>query len=176
MNKFYVILPFILLVLFVGYYSVDSKRLSEIDAARARQVASEQKAADAQKAEAEARATADAQAREQQRLKDIRDKEEAHERDVATKLAAIKADFTVNSDKADALAKQAGDLQIQLADLQTAKEKDSEETFNLTKQTDLLRIQQQNAEFEIQRLTDMVAQRADQSWMAQPPPPPPAKN
>jgi chromosome segregation ATPase len=68
------------------------------------------------------------------------------------------------------------DLQHELDTLRSQRESESNHEFDLTKQLEVARIAQRNAELETQRMVDMIAARADRSSLtAMPPPPPPSK-
>jgi dynactin complex subunit len=83
-----------------------------------------------------------------------------------TEMHEIQADTDASNREIDRLNKQADDLQAQLESLQKQKETLTREDFALAKQVELARVNQGNADLEIQRMVDMIASRASQSAMA----------
>ena len=72
-------------------------------------------------------------------------------------------------------AKEAAKLDASLAATRQAKDKANREAFDLAKQVELAKVSKRNAEFDIQRTTEMISKRAEQSSLTRPPPPPPAR-
>ena len=111
-----------------------------------------------------------AQAREQAQQAE----EASQEADHLAKFEATKqkmVDETATSQQeADSYAKQAADLQTQLASLQADHEKLSRELFDLQKQVELAKIDRRNADLEIQRTYDEVTQKIAASSLTYVPP------
>jgi len=175
MNKFYFIIPVVLLVAFIAYYHQFSLHVAEIE--HQKEVAAEQQKAkdDADKKAAIAKAAADAQQREaEQRAKDEaalaehRAKWEANMKQMADEKAKYQAE-------ADRFAKEVGDLDIKLDQLHEAHSKASEELFDLQKQIEQAKIDRRLADLEIQRTYDMVTQKVAGSNLATYTPPPAKK-
>jgi chromosome segregation ATPase len=175
MNKFYLIIPVVLLAVFIARYSQFTNQFAQAELVKAH----EKQLADAEveknKAEAIERATADARAR-----KEAQDAEDARlEAEHLAKFEASKqklADQTAKfQQEADSYAKQATDLQAQLDSLQATHEKASQELFDLQKQIELAKIDRRDADLEIQRTYDMVTQKVADSSLTYAPPPPTAE-
>jgi hypothetical protein len=170
MNKFYLIVPIVLLGVFCVYYRQFSAQQDVI----ARQNAQAAQAAAAlieqnhQAAMEKARADADAREAAQ------RAEEARQEADHLAKFEASKqklADETASyQQEADSYAKQAADLQAQLNSLQTDHDKLSRDVFDLQKQVELEKIARRNADLEIQRTYDMVTQKVAASGLTYAPP------
>ena len=174
MNKFYLIIPVVLLVVFCVYYRQFSVQ-EDIIAAQKAHDAELQAAADAKaKQAAIEKATAEAQAREQAQ----RDAEAKQEADHLAKFEANMqslADETAKfQQEADSYARQAADLQTKLDSLQADHEKLSRDVFDLKKQVELAKIDRRSADLEIQRTYDMVTQKITASSLTYVPPPAPA--
>ncbi len=174
----YLIFPGIMLAGFLVFYLSHKKAAEEKEVAQKIAVEKKKTEDDQKKKEAETKARDDARKRQEEREAEERKKEE----DKAAKQAAD--DKKVRDQTSEFLAKaKAAETQVQQLDaeldrLRKEKDRTSRETFDLEKQVELARIARRNAELEIQRLTEMVAQRASQSAMTRPPPipaPPPAK-
>lgn len=172
MNKFYVISPIILCAIFgFFYYGFTQDQVVKLEIKEketAAKIAEEKQKKD----EAEAKARADADERTRKREEEIAKKEA----DRRAKWDAQGQDIAESTQKynsqADASAKQVAELEMQIAELRRKKETAGREAFELQKQVELARIAKRNAELEIQRLHAMVAKRATESSVAQPPPPP----
>ncbi|MEI6588390.1 MAG: hypothetical protein WCO38_00425 [Verrucomicrobiota bacterium] len=170
----YVIFPALLLVVFLFFYNQEMDKVAERQHVVALQVAREKAASDAKKKEAEAQAkiSADKHAKEQAAAD-------------AAQLAAAEAKWQADTKKiqdeidrntadADRFSKKASELQIQLDTLHKEKEALNREDFDLLKEVETTRISEQNSNLEIQRLVEIIARRASDSAMAQPPAPLPA--
>ena len=76
-------------------------------------------------------------------------------------------------DAGAASQKQLTKLEADLDALRKSKDKATREAFDLAKQVELAKVAKRNAEFEIQRTTEMVSRRASDSSLTRMPPPPP---
>jgi len=161
---------------FLVIYVTHKKESEEREATRARIVAEEQAAAAKKRADSEARAAKEAKDRQLATEKDLADKETAR---LARQAAADKevVDETNRSiARGDVAAKQLAALEIELDTLHKAKDTTSREAFDLAKKVELARIARRNAELEIQRMTEMVSRKTQDSFLTRlPPPPPPPK-
>jgi chromosome segregation ATPase len=176
----YILLPVILLVAFLftpgaGYFS--SMKELEAKNQRIKQEKATAKAAeDARREEIEKKAADDAKKRQAQRDAEERAKEAKKLKDYDDAMKQLGDEAAKYAGEADAFQKEANSLELQLNEFRSAKEKASREVFELTKQVELAKVSRRNAELEIQRMVDMVAQRLGASSLAQmPPPPAPAK-
>jgi chromosome segregation ATPase len=125
------------------------------------------------KAENERKAAADAKERQLAREKEDAEKVAAKQ----AKIAAADKEVKDATDKAlaegDKAAKEVSKLEIELDTLRKAKDKGNREAFDLAKQVELAKVAKRNAEFEIQRTTEMISKRAGNSSLTRMPPPPP---
>lgn len=173
----YILVPAVLLVAFlftpsVGYFAAQKQIAAK--AARLEKEKAEKKAEeDRKRKEVEAKAAEDARARQAQREAEEKAKAEKREKDYKDAIDKLQADIDAFNAEADKFAKEAADLEIQLTRLRARKEQVTREAFELAKQVELAKINRRNAEMEIQRMVDMVAQRLNASSLAAPPPPPP---
>jgi hypothetical protein len=169
----YLIFPGAMLGLFLVFFLSHQKESDARDKARAEIVAQKEAADKAKKQEAERKAQEDAKKRQAER--------EAEE---AAKLAAkvakqAAADKEVSDDTKKAIdagaasQKQLTKLEADLDALRKSKDKATREAFDLAKQVELAKVAKRNAEFEIQRTTEMVSRRASDSSLTRMPPPPP---
>jgi multidrug resistance efflux pump len=67
-----------------------------------------------------------------------------------------------------------GALDIAISQARSNKEKLNRETFDLSKEVELAKINRRNAEIEIQRMVEIAGKKMSDSSVAIPPPPAPA--
>jgi chromosome segregation ATPase len=173
----YVISVGSMLAVFLFFYFAHIKEAEAAEQIRLEKQRQEQAAAAAKKAEAEEKARLDAEKRAAERAAEEKKKEE--ERVAAWEKTSREIQEKTDEYLAlgDKYQKTINDLELQLADLRSQKEKLNREAFDFAKQVEAARIEKQNAEIESQRMTEMIAQKAADSTLAQmPPPPPPTKS
>ena len=169
----YLIFPAVMLGIFLFFYQQDMAQVTLREQARADAAKKEKDDADAKKkaAEEQARVSAEKRAKDQ---KDADDKVAAdREGRWQADSKKIKDETDKNQTQADSLAKEGSDLEVELEQLHQQRETLNREDFDLLKKVELTRVDQQNADMEIQRKVEMIARRADDSSMTQLPPPPP---
>lgn len=172
----YVIFPGIMLALFLVVYTSHVKEAEERERARIANVDRMRKEEEEKKKEAEKLAAEDAQKRAREREAEDRKKEEERRKKKEAIDKEIADDTNKYRTEADNSAHDASQLEIELDRLHKEKDQLGREDFDLAKKVELARVAKRNAELQQQHLTQMIAQRADQSAMASmPPPPPPAK-
>lgn len=175
----YLIFPGIMLAGFLVFYLSHKKEAEEKERAHIAKIAREKDEADRKKKEAEAKAREDARKRQEEREAEEKKKEDEKAAKQAADDKKVRDQTAEYVAKAEASQKQATALEQELDRLRKEKDKTSRETFDLQKQVELARIARRNAELEIQRMTEMVSQRAAQSAMTRMPvlpPPPPTKS
>jgi chromosome segregation ATPase len=173
MNKSYLIVPLVLLAVFGFLYK---SALTEMGAkAAAQQVEVDRKKAEDKKHkdEIEARATLDAQKRQDERAAADLAKEQKKQKDYDDAIKTLKDEAAKYSAESDKLTKEAADLEIQISQTRTDREKLNHETLELAKRVEQAKINRRTAELEIQRMMEMVAKKLNDSSIAVPPPPPP---
>lgn len=176
MNKYYLIVPAILLGAFLFFYNGALHEMEAKEAAKMAEKAAIKAADDKRKAEIEAKAAADAKRRQEERDAEELARLEKKEKDYQDAMKKLKDESDNYSAEADRLAKEGADLEIQLSALRTQKDKSSRETFELAKQVELAKIGRRNAEIEIQRMVEILGTKAGASSLATLPPPPATKN
>jgi ABC-type Na+ efflux pump permease subunit len=173
----FVISPALMLAVFIVFYLSDRAQ-SEIRE-KAHQAELDRQKADAaeKKAAAEAKAKADAQKRDEERAAEVarvaKEKQDKYDAD----MARIKAATDKSNATAQKFADQVSELTIKLDNLHKQKDELTRHNFDLIKQVQLAEVARHTAEMDIQRMVEMISDRADQSAMSKmpPPPPPPAK-
>lgn len=173
----YVLIPVVLFVAFlyapgVGYNSA----MKELEAKNQRikaEKAAAKAAEDARRAEIERKATEDAKKRQEQRDAEERAKEVRKLKDYEDAMRQLRDEAAKYAAEADGFQKETNALELQLNELRSLKEKSNREVFELSKRVELAKVDRRNAELEIQRMVDMVAQRLGASSLAAMPPPAP---
>jgi chromosome segregation ATPase len=167
----YVIFPTLGLAIFLALY-FPAKQASEDRVRReADEVARLKAVDDAHKKELEDKARADSDRRSAENARDLAAKAAEREAKRVAEMQGIQAQTDASNREIDRLTKEADALQAKLEALQKQKEVLTREDFDLAKQVELARVNQGNADLEIQRMVDMIASRAGQSAMANVPPP-----
>lgn len=176
MNKFYIIVPVVLLGVFLFFYNGALKEMAAREEQKKAQVAEAKAAEDARRADIERKAAEDARKRQAEREADERAKEAKKVKDYEDAMKQLKDEADRYAAEADGFQKETNALELQLNDLRSTKEKTNREVFELIKQVELAKVSRRNAELEIQRMVDMVAQKLGaSSFAAMPPPPAPKK-
>ena len=177
MAKTYIILPVIMLGIFYFFYQDFSAKNEIAIAEKAAQVEAEAAAEAASKAEAELKSKEDAARRTAEREADeaakIAKRRAAWEADGA-KVAADTAGAKAKSDEHQA---KINELELKLAELRRQSEMHTNEAFTLMKEVEAARIAKRNAELEVQRMAQMVSDKAENSVLVKQPilPPEPGR-
>ena len=176
MNKFYIIVPVVLLGVFLFFYNGALKEMAQREEQKKVEVAKAKAIEDARRAEIEKKAAEESRKRQAEREAQELAKEQKKIKEYEDAMKQLRDEAAKYASEADAYQKEANALELQLNELRTLKEKTNREVFELTKQVELAKVSRRNAELEIQRMVDMVAQRVGaSSFAAMPPPPAPPK-
>ncbi len=163
-----------MLAVFLFFYLSHMKELEIRDKQRAEEVAKLQKEEAERQALIETKAREDAERRAAERAANEAKKEADRLAKWEAENQRIKDATDEANAKGDAFAKEISQLEIQLNSLRTEKEKLNREAFEFSKRVEEARIAKRNAELEIQRMTDMIARKANDSALTRMPPAPPA--
>ena len=172
MNKSYLIVPTVLLLVFAFFYNGalnDMKVKEETRLAAVAKIAAEEAA---RKKVLDQKAEEDARKRQEERAAQDKAKEEKKEKDYQDAMAALKKeadDYTAQTAK---LTKDAADLEVAIVQTRNDKERLTREALELNKQVELAKINRRTSELEIQRMIEMVSKKLNDSSIATAPPPP----
>lgn len=169
MNRSYLFAPLILLAVFGFFYWQYMQTADEKEHQRLALIAKDKADADAKKHEAEEKARIDAEKRTSEREAEEKRKADDKRAKYEAEIQKVRDDIAKYTGQANDSAKQSAKLEQELANLRNAKEKANREAFELNKQVERAQIDKRSAEFEIQRLTDMIARKAGDSLMPHPP-------
>jgi hypothetical protein len=159
MNRFYLIVPVVLLALFGGVYWQHNRSAAADARQKAAAVALAKEADESKKQAAEAKAREDAAQRTAARLADEQKKEQEKQDRWEAEGLRIAEDTARDTGKAASLAGSVAEREKELAALRSARDTVNHEAFELARQVELARIQKRNAELEVQRLTEMIARK-----------------
>jgi cell division protein FtsB len=169
MNRFYLIAPLVMSLIFGGIYFNHTKHADEAAAIKLAEVAKLKDEEEAKKAEAERKAREDGEKRTAARALEENKKEEdkiAKWNADGAKIAEETAGY--NAAIAKYTAEVAG-LEKEIGDLRTSKELAIKEVFAQAREVEMAHIAKRTAEFEIQRLTEMVARKAGNTSLVKTP-------
>jgi len=172
MNKSYLIVPVVLLILFGFFYNGALKEMKAKEVAKQEEIARVKAEEAARKKVIEDKATAEAKKRQEEREAADLAKEQKKQRDYEDALKKLRDETNDYATQADKLAKEAADLEIQISQGRTERERLNHETLELAKQVEQAKINRRTAELEIQRMMEMVAVKLNESSIATAPPPP----
>lgn len=172
--KSYYIVPVVLLALFGGLYWQHMGDMKEKIATQKAEQARIKAEEDAKKKEAERKAREDADKRIAQREQEERKKEADKEAKRKAELEKIQTDTQRFNKMLADFTKETASLDKELAALRTEKEKLGRDSFDMAKKVALAIADKHTAEFQVQRMADMVAKRANDSTLTKLPTPPPA--
>lgn len=174
----YLIFPGAMLGLFLVFFLSHTKEAESREKVR-QEVVAKKIADDAAKKKAdEDRARLDAEKRAADRAAEDAKKEAER----IAKVAAIDREIKEATDKAivDAATSQKtiDNLEAELDRLHKQKDQFSRDSFDIAKQVELAKVAKRTAEIEIQRTVELIARKAQESYLTRmpPPPPPPPKS
>ena len=167
----YFIVPFAMLIVFTFFYLTHAKEAAEKERVREEQIALEKKQEEERKAAIEEQARLDAAKRTAEREAAAAAKEAERIAEwQAEDLEIQKATDEYNAE-ADKLAKQISALEVQLDTLHKKKEATNAAVLALSKKVEQARIDKRNAELEIQRKTELMIRRVENSSLTKMPVP-----
>lgn len=169
MKKSYVIVPIILCLLFGFYYvQFNTKYEADIKAKKEEKARKEKDAAIAKK-DAEDRAAAEAKAKLETSRKEEREKAEKRRLDQEKVDNELFAANKKLEGEVATLTKEIQEMQARLTQVRNTRQKTADEAFDLAKEVEVARIERRNAENDIQRNTQMIADRIGASSMVEMP-------
>jgi len=175
MNKYYFIIPALLMGGFIFLYRGATDEMERKDKVHKAEVAAKVAAEEAHRVETEKIAQADAEKRQKQREEEEKAKQAKKEKDYSDAMAKLKKETDGYAAEVDKLTKESAALETALIEGRALRDKTNRESFELAKQVELSKINRRSAELEIQRLIEMVGTKAGSSALAAMPVAAPAK-
>ncbi len=160
MNRFYIIVPLVLLVAFGGVYWQHSQDTESFAKGKADIVVQAKAAEQAKKTEVERHAREDADKRAAAHLAEDLKKEADQRAKWEADSVRIADDIARYHLQIGEAVKQAAVLEKQIVALRASKKVLNEEAFNAAHDVEYLLIQKRSVELEVQRMTTMVAHKA----------------
>lgn len=172
MNKYYFIVPALLLGGFIFLYRGATEQMEKKELKHKAEQAAVKAEEDARRKEVETRAQLDAEKRQKEREKEEQAKILKKEKDYNDAMAKLKHEADGYAAEVTKLTNESNQLEIALVNGRILRDKTSRESFELSKEVELAKITRGRAELEIQRLIEMVGTKAAASTLAALPPPP----
>lgn len=172
MNKYYLIVPIVLLAIFGFSYNGALQEMRAKEESNLAKAAAKKVVEDKHKAEVESKATADAKKRQDERDAADTEKQQKKQAEYDEAMKKLRDEAADYADQVAKFTKQIADFESQITQGHNDKEKLGRETLDLAKAVELAKISRRNAELEIQRMIDIVARKLSESSIAAPPPPP----
>jgi hypothetical protein len=157
MNRFYIIAPLILLVLFGSIFWQNSKTAEARAARLAAERAAIEEAGLREKEASERKAREDAEKRAATREAEEKKKEDDRRLKYEAGLAQLAEETADYQTQFAASTAEIASLERQLAALRAARDRRNDETFKAARETELLAIKKRSDELEIQRLVKILA-------------------
>jgi colicin import membrane protein len=169
MNRYYIIVPVVLMALFVYFERGASQAALQKEQQK---VVAEQKIKDeeaAKKRELEEKAKIDSEKRNVQRLKEEQEKEKKRKDDFDAKIQKLKDDVKKYTDDVEVNTKLVARLEKDLAEKREQREREARANFEFSKKVEISKKMRRDAELEVMRFNEMLARRANESLLANPP-------
>jgi len=169
MNRYYVIIPIVFMAVFVYFERGASKQADlRVQAIAAEKAAAEEKKLE-EKKQLEAKAKADSEKRNIERLaaEEAQKKKKADE--FAAKIQKLKDDAKKYTDGVELNTRLAASLEKELAAKRAARDQENRAVLELAKKVEITKKARRAAELEVQRYTEMLTTRANESAMAKAP-------
>lgn len=169
MNRYYIIVPVVLMAVFV-FFERGAAKEAEIREQQKIAIEDKRKADEAvKKRELEEKAKLDSDKRNAQRIKEEQEKEEARKAKYQGVIQGLKDSLKNSVDELAAKTKEVARLEKVLADKRDLRERENREIFEFSKKVELSKKMRRDAELEVQRYNEMLVRRASESILANPP-------
>lgn len=173
MNKYYFIVPALLLGGFIFIYRGSAEEMRQKEVKHKMEIDAKKAAEEKQRLENEKQAQEDAEKRQKVREQEDLAKLQKREKEYNDIMTRLKTESDALDAENAKLTKESSELEIALINGQILRDKTNRESFELSKQVELAKINRRGAELEIQRLIEMVGSKASSSSLAAMPAPPP---
>jgi preprotein translocase subunit SecF len=169
MNRYYIVVPIVLMAVFV-YFERDSARGTELKEKQKIEAESKKKDEEAaKKRQLEEKAKIDAEKRNEQRIADEKDKDKKKKDEYDAKIQKMKDDLKKYTDDVELNTRLVTKLEKDLAEKRELRERENRAVFEFAKKVEISKKMRRDAELEVQRYNEMLARRASESVMANPP-------
>jgi len=169
MNRYYIIVPVVLMAVFV-FFERGAAKEAEVHEQQKIATENKRKADEAiKKHELEEKAKIDSDKRNAERIKTEQEKEDARKNKYQAVIQDLKDSLKRSVDELAAKTKEVARLEKELADKRDQREHENREIFEFSKKVELSKKMRRDAELEVQRYNEMLVRRASESILANPP-------
>ncbi len=169
MNRYYIIVPIVLMALFVYVERGASKETHDKEQAKIAAEVKRKEDEAAKKKELEDKAKIDSERRNAERLKEDQERDAKKKREYAEKIQKLKDDVKKYTDDVDLNKKKVAQLEKELADKREQHDAENRAVFEFAKKVELSKKLRRDAELEVQRYNEILSRRASESILANPP-------
>lgn len=170
MNKYYLIVPAVLLAGFVGIERRFERQRAEEETARTAAARAAKIEEDRIRTERQAAAATELQQKNAERERQERERQEKKRLGLETALAHLQQQTATHETEAAKLAVDLERMATELGELRKKRTEVDDEAFTLSREVTLQRVERRNAELELQRTTAMIALRLQESAWSNPTP------
>jgi len=172
MNRYYIIVPVVLMAVFVYFERGASKEniIKEQKIEETKKVEEAKK--DAEKKDLEEKAKLDSERRNAQRIKEETERAEKKKAEYEAKLQKSRDDIKSFTDHITQNTQKVNSMEKELAEKRDFRERENRAVFELAKKVEITKKMRRNAELQVQRYTEMVTTRLADSSLAKLPPDP----
>jgi chromosome segregation ATPase len=169
MNRYYIIVPVVLMAIFLFFERGDAKDAKIADGQKL--VLEQKKKAEelVKKKELEEKARLDSEKRNAERVAEDKLKEQKKKAEYEAKIQKMKDDLKRYADDVELNTRLVVKLESDLAKKRDQRERDNREVFELAKKVEISKKMRRNAELEVQRYNEMLSNRANESVLTKAP-------
>lgn len=169
MNRYYFIVPVVLMAVFV-YFERSASKEAEIFEQQKMEVAQKKKDEElAKKKDLEEKAKIDSEKRNAERIAEEKTKEQKKKAEYEAKIQKMKDELKKYSDDVELNIKLVAKLEKDLADKRDQHDRDNRVVFELAKKVEISKKMRRDAELEVQRYNEMLANSASESVLTKAP-------
>ena len=169
MNRYYIIVPVVLMAVFVFFERGAAKESKVLEEQKLVIKQKEKDAELAKKKDLEEKARIDSEKRNAERLLEEQAAAQKKKDAYDAKIQKMKDDLKKYTDDVEINTKLVAKLEKDLADKRDQRARDNRAVFELAKQVEITKKLRRDAELEVQRYNEMLATRANESAMAKAP-------
>ena len=169
MNKYYLAIPVVLLVVFVFFERNAAKEAQLVEDQKIEAKKQEDAKKDADKKALEEKARMDSEKRNAQRVAEEKAKEEKRKADFDSKIQKMRDDVKRYTDDVDVNTKLIAGLEKELAAKREQHDRENRAVFDFAKKVEVSRRLRRDAELEVQRYNAMLILKADESALTKAP-------
>jgi len=169
MNRYYIVLPVVLMAIFIYFERGAAKDTELIEKQKVEAKVQAEAKKEAEKKALEETARLDSDKRNAQRISEEKAKEEKRKADYEAKIQKMRDDVKKYTDDVELNNKLVAVLEKDLAAKRDQRERENRSVFELAKKVEISKKLRRDAELEVQRFTEMLSRRATDSVLTKMP-------